>query len=254
MQLNYRRQGSGMPVILVHGLFGSLDNLNGLSRALTPHFDVISVDLRNHGLSPRSGEMTYSAMAEDLLELSAQLQLDTPAMVGHSMGGKAVMMAAGLAPEQVRGLVVADMAPVAYRQARHQEVFVGLQAVMNAGCQTRKEADAVLAQHVSMAGVRQFLLKSFSNDEHTWRFNVTALHQAYADIMSWPGLPAPFEAPVLFIKGSESDYLLPEHQPGVLAQFPQAQARVIQGTGHWLHAEKPDLFNRLVQDFLLALS
>ncbi|MDP5291157.1 alpha/beta fold hydrolase [Oceanimonas sp. CHS3-5] len=254
MQLNYRRQGQGMPVMLVHGLFGNLDNLNGLNRALTEHFDVITVDLRNHGQSPRSEEMTYAAMADDILELSEQLQLDRPALVGHSMGGKAVMMAAGLAPDRVRGLVVADMAPVAYREARHQEVFAGLQAVIDAGCQSRKEADAVLAEHVAIAGVRQFLLKSFVAGEAGWRFNVAALRKAYNNIMGWPGLPAPFEGPVLFIKGSESDYLLPEHQPEVQAQFPNARARVIQNAGHWLHAEKPQAFNRVVQDFLLSVS
>ncbi|AEY01995.1 esterase YbfF [Oceanimonas sp. GK1] len=254
MQLNYRRQGQGMPVMLVHGLFGNLDNLNGLNRALSDHFDVITVDLRNHGLSPRSEEMTYAAMADDLLALSEQLQLDRPALVGHSMGGKAVMMAAGLAPERVRALVVADMAPVAYREARHREVFAGLQAVIDAGCQSRRDADAVLARHVAIAGVRQFLLKSFVAEEADWRFNVAALHDAYQHIMGWPGLPAPFEGPVLFIKGSESDYLLPEHQPEVQAQFPHARARVIQDAGHWLHAEKPQAFNRLVQDFLLSVS
>ncbi|MCC4265571.1 alpha/beta fold hydrolase [Oceanimonas baumannii] len=254
MGLNYRQQGRGMPVILVHGLFGSLDNLNGLNRALSEHFEVIAVDLRNHGQSFHSEEMTYTAMAEDLLELAAQLQLDQPAMVGHSMGGKAVMMAAGLAPERVRGLVVADMAPVAYQQMRHQDVFAGLQAVIDAGCQTRKEADAVLEKHIHTAGVRQFLLKSYSGGNTVWRFNVPALSNAYGNIMGWPGLPAPYDAPVLFIKGSESDYLLPEHQAAVQAQFPRAKARVIQDTGHWLHAEKPQVFNRLVQDFLLALS
>ncbi|WP_107851711.1 alpha/beta fold hydrolase [Oceanimonas marisflavi] len=254
MQLNYRRQGQGMPVMLVHGLFGSLDNLNGLNRALSEYFDVITVDLRNHGQSPRSDIMSYAAMAEDLLELSERLQLDQPAMVGHSMGGKAVMMAAGLAPDSVRGLVVADMAPVAYQEARHQEVFAGLQAVIDAGSQNRREAEAVLAEHVAIAGVRQFLLKSFVAGEANWRFNVAALKNAYHNIMGWPGLPAPFEGPVLFIKGSESDYLLPEHQPEVQAQFPHARARVIQNAGHWLHAEKPQAFNRLVQDFLLSVS
>ncbi|WMC11971.1 alpha/beta fold hydrolase [Oceanimonas pelagia] len=254
MQLNYRRQGQGVPVMLVHGLFGSLDNLNGLNRALAEHFDVITVDLRNHGQSPRSQQMTYAAMAEDILELSERLQLDRPVLVGHSMGGKAVMMAAGLAPERVRALVVADMAPVAYREARHQNVFAGLQAVIDAGCHHRQDADAVLAEHVAIAGVRQFLLKSFVPGEANWRFNVPALRAAYDHIMGWPGLPAPFEGPVLFIKGSESDYLLPAHQPEVLTQFPHARARVIQGAGHWLHAEKPQAFNRLVEDFLRSVS
>jgi esterase len=257
MQLNYRRQGRGSPVILIHGLFGSLDNLNGLNKALSEHFEVIAVDVRNHGLSPRSPQMDYPAMAGDILALADSLALERPVLVGHSMGGKIAMMAAGLAPGRLGGLVVADIAPVAYQQARHREVFRGLQAVIDAGCTTRRQAEAVLAEEVSMAGVRQFLLKSFIADgagEGPWRFNVPALYPAYPDIMGWPGLDTPYEGPTLFIKGGDSDYLLAEHQPRVVAQFPRARARVIAGTGHWLHAEKPLLFNRLVLDFLAEVS
>ncbi|MBL1377934.1 alpha/beta fold hydrolase [Zobellella iuensis] len=252
MQLNFRRQGQGRPVMLIHGLFGSLDNLNGLGKALAGQFDVIAVDVRNHGQSPRDEQMGYAAMAEDILALAEQLELERPALVGHSMGGKIAMMAAALAPADVHALVVADIAPVAYTQARHDAVFRGLQAVAEAGCQSRKEADAVLAQHVDLAGVRQFLLKSFLADgDAPWRFNVPVLFAHYQAIMGWPGIPQPYEGPTLFLKGSESDYLLPEHQPLVRQQFPRAKARVIQDTGHWLHAEKPQMFNRLVQDFLI---
>ncbi|WP_445399198.1 alpha/beta fold hydrolase [Zobellella sp. An-6] len=251
MQLNFRRQGQGRPVMLIHGLFGNLDNLNGLSRELAEGFEVIAVDVRNHGLSPRSERMDYEEMAGDILALAERLELEQPALVGHSMGGKIAMMAAGLAPDRVRTLVVADIAPVAYSQARHEAVFQGLLAVIEAGCRNRKEADEVLGRYVEPAGVRQFLLKSFVPDgAQPWRFNVPVLFAHYQAIMGWPGLPRPYQGPTLFIKGSESDYLLPEHQPQVLRQFPRAKARVIQGAGHWLHAEKPQMFNRLVLDFL----
>lgn len=255
MQLNFRRQGKGQPVIVIHGLFGSLDNLNGLSKALAEQYDVIAVDVRNHGLSPRSEHLSYQDMANDILALSAQLSLVRPILIGHSMGGKIAMMAAGIAPDVVGGLVVADMAPVAYTQARHNEVFAGLQAVIAAGCDDRKTADAVLSEHVQIMGVRQFLLKSFvPGHSSPWRFNVTALLEHYPTIMNWPGLEQPYTGPVLFIKGGESDYLLPEYQAEVIRQFPHAKARVIPGTGHWLHAEKPQLFNRLVLDFLAQAS
>ncbi|OXS16368.1 alpha/beta hydrolase [Zobellella denitrificans] len=251
MQLNFRRQGQGRPVVLIHGLFGNLDNLNGLSRSLSEHFEIIAVDVRNHGLSPRSERMDYEEMAGDILALADRLELERPALVGHSMGGKIAMMTAGLAPERIRSLAVADIAPVAYHQARHDAVFRGLLAVTEAGCRSRKEADEVLGRYVESAGVRQFLLKSFVPEgEQPWRFNVPVLFAHYQAIMGWPGLPLPYQGPTLFIKGAESDYLLPEHQPRVLQQFPQARARVIQGAGHWLHAEKPQAFNRLVLDFL----
>ena len=263
MQLNFRRQGQGQTVILIHGLFGNLDNLNGLSKDLVEHYDVISIDVRNHGLSPRSEQMDYPLMAQDVLALITQLELKKPWLVGHSMGGKIAMMTAGLAPELIAGLVIADMAPVAYEKARHTEVFAGLMAVAASDCKTRKEADALLSEHITMPDVRQFLLKSFipnaseqtvignsTAQTHCWRFNVPALLENYAFISGWPGVKPAYLGPVLFIKGAESDYLLPEYQAQVIAQFPQASAKVIPGAGHWLHAQKPQLFNRLVMDFL----
>lgn len=110
----------------------------------------------------------------------------------------------------------------------------------------------MLAEHIEIAGVRQFLLKSFAKGESGWgwRFNVPALERNYANIMGWPDDERRFEGATLFIKGGDSDYMLPEYTGAAMAQFPAAKARVIAGTGHWLHAEKPALFNKLVVDFL----
>lgn len=253
--LNYRRQGSGSPVLLIHGLFGNLDNLNGVNRALSDSHDVIAVDVRNHGLSPRADTMSYEEMASDVLALLDQLGLGQVAIVGHSMGGKIAMMTAKLAPERVSRLVAADIAPVAYQQARHHDVFLGLQAVLQQGAKDRRDAEQLLAQHIDQAGVRQFLLKSFvSGAQEAWRFNLQALMTNYRSIIGWPDDQLSYKGPILFIKGGESDYLLPEYQAEVMAQFPAAKVRVIPGTGHWLHAEKPQLFNRLVQDFLIQAS
>ncbi|WP_209298960.1 alpha/beta fold hydrolase [Aeromonas jandaei] len=250
--MNFKEQGQGPAVILIHGLFGSLDNLGLLARALGEHCRVISVDLRNHGVSFRSDDMSYPAQAADILALMDHLGLDQAAIVGHSMGGKVGMQLAKLAPARVSRLVVADMAPVAYPHSRHQNVFAGLNATLATLPQSRSDAERILAEHIEIAGVRQFLLKSFAkgDDGWQWRFNVPALEENYANIMGWPEDERHFEGPVLFIKGGDSDYMQPQYSEAALAQFPAAKVRVIAGTGHWLHAEKPMLFNKLVVDFL----
>ncbi|MFL9628267.1 alpha/beta fold hydrolase [Aeromonas jandaei] len=250
--MNFKEQGQGPAVILIHGLFGSLDNLGLLARALGEHYRVISVDLRNHGVSFRSDDMSYPAQAADILALMDHLGLDQAAIVGHSMGGKVGMQLAKLAPARVSRLVVADMAPVAYPHSRHQNVFAGLNATLATLPQSRSDAERILAEHIEIAGVRQFLLKSFAKGEDgwQWRFNVPALEENYANIMGWPEDERRFEGPVLFIKGGDSDYMQPQYSEAALAQFPAAKVRVIAGTGHWLHAEKPMLFNKLVVDFL----
>ncbi|MDM5122312.1 alpha/beta fold hydrolase [Aeromonas rivipollensis] len=250
--MNFKDQGQGPVVVLIHGLFGSLDNLGLLARPLSEHCRVISVDLRNHGASFHSDEMSYPQQGADVIALLDHLALDKVALVGHSMGGKVAMQVAKLAPARVDRLVVADIAPVAYPHARHQNVFAGLNATLANPPQSRAEAEALLAQYVEIPGVRQFLLKSFAKTEAGWgwRFNVPALERNYANIMGWPDDQTRFEGPTLFIKGGDSDYVQPQYTETVMAQFPAAKARVIAGTGHWLHAEKPVLFNKLVVDFL----
>ncbi|MBL0608819.1 alpha/beta fold hydrolase [Aeromonas jandaei] len=250
--MNFKEQGQGPAVILIHGLFGSLDNLGLLARALGEHYRVISVDLRNHGASFRSDDMSYPAQAADILALMDHLGLAQAAIVGHSMGGKVGMQLAKVAPARVSKLVVADMAPVAYPHSRHQNVFAGLNATLATLPQSRSDAERILAEHIEIAGVRQFLLKSFAkgDDGWQWRFNVPALEENYANIMGWPEDERRFEGPVLFIKGGDSDYMQPQYSEAAQAQFPAAKVRVIAGSGHWLHAEKPMLFNKLVVDFL----
>lgn len=250
--LNFKEQGQGPVVVLIHGLFGSLDNLGLLARPLSEQYRVISLDLRNHGASFHTDEMSYPQQAGDVLALLDHLALDQVAIVGHSMGGKVAMQLAKQSPERVRKLVVADIAPVAYPHARHKEVFAGLNATLTNPPQSRGEAEALLARYIEIPGVRQFLLKSFTKGDNgwSWRFNVPALERNYANIMGWPDDETRFEGPTLFIKGGDSDYVQPQYTETVMAQFPAAKARVIAGTGHWLHAEKPVLFNKLVVDFL----
>ncbi len=93
MKLNSRAQSAQnphnkSPIVLVHGLFGSLDNLGILARDLVADYDILQVDMRNHGLSPRSPEMTYRAMAQDLLDTLDDHQIEKATFIGHSMGAK----------------------------------------------------------------------------------------------------------------------------------------------------------------------
>ena len=253
MILHNQLTGQGPLVVLIHGLFGSLENLGGVARALSEHFQVLNVDVRNHGRSAHSDEMNYALMAADLSETLDNSGLRPFAVLGHSMGGKVAMEFALRHPQQLDRLIVADIAPVSYN-ARHSAVFAGLNAVDLAHIANRSEADKQMAQHVEEPGVRQFLLKSLekTDDGFRWRFNLTALQQQYPQLISAPQAGGQFNGKVLFIKGAESDYILPEHRPTILGLFPAAQAKIIQGTGHWLHAEKPSAFNKLVSDFLLT--
>ncbi|ECS5319920.1 alpha/beta fold hydrolase, partial [Salmonella enterica subsp. enterica serovar Hadar] len=163
MKLNIRAQSAqnphnNSPIVLVHGLFGSLDNLGILARDLVADHDIIQVDMRNHGLSPRSPEMNYPAMAQDLLDTLDARQIEKAIFIGHSMGGKAVMALTALAPERVERLVAIDIAPVDYHVRRHDEIFAAINAVTDAQASSRQQAASVMRQHLQEEGVIQFLL------------------------------------------------------------------------------------------------
>ena len=190
-------------------------------------------------------------MAQDVANLLGDLNIEPALVIGHSMGGKVAIKLADIAPEFVKRLVVLDMAPVSYQINRHDNVFSGLQAVIKEQPTNRQQTMDILAQHIEIDGVRQFLSKSLykSGDKMAWRFNVVSLLNNYDDIIGWQEI-APTEIPTLFVKGGDSDYLMPEHQPAVKRQFINAKAHIIANTGHWLHAEKPAEVMRVIRKFI----
>jgi len=177
--------------------------------------------------------------------------LDEASLVGHSLGGKVAMEVALAAPVRVSALVVVDIAPVAY-PARHDKVFDALRAVSEANCASRQAAADLLDDYLEEEGVAQFLLMSLSRrgDRMDWRFDRAGLERAYPDLIAAPAADRAYKGQTLFIKGSESDYIVDAQQARITALFPGASLKIVQGTGHWLHAEKPALFNALVQRFL----
>jgi esterase len=226
-----------------------------VARGLATHFSVYSLDLPNHGQSPRREQMSYPDMAADVAAFIRGMKLPACHILGHSMGGKVAMQLALETPELVNRLVVADIAPVQY-PPHHDDVLAGLDAVAAAQPADRRSADAVLAEHVPALGVRAFLLKSWqkqADGSWGWLINRDAIKANYPKLGEPNHPPAPgvsHSGPTLFLIGSESDYVRPEHKEPTLALFPQVEIKIIQGTGHWLHAEKPSAFNKLVLRFL----
>lgn len=250
VQLNYEIQGSGPSVVLLHGLFGDLDNLKSLGRELQHQYQVVYVDLRNHGDSPHTEVMNFELMAADIAHLLASLKLGPVHLVGHSLGGKVAMEFALRYPQQTLSVVAADIAPVGY-DPKHHHILDALNALDLGAITTRKDADQVLAQRIDTLGVRQFLLKNLRLEQGraSWRMNLPALTHNYPTL-SDAVATGHYPGPILFIKGGNSDYLLAEHEAAIRQRFSQVELKVIEGTGHWLHAEKPQIFNRLVQAFL----
>lgn len=251
MLLNYQYSESNStqtPIVFIHGLFGSLSNLGMLARHFAETRAVIQIDVRNHGRSGHSDEVNYEMMANDLLETLSDLEIKKFIVVGHSMGGKIAMKVADLARDQIESLVVLDMAPYPYVKQQHIEIFKALFAVEKENVTSRLDATNIMKNFISEDMVIQFLLKSFNQGQ--WLFNVKALYEHYTDIMQWESIQ-PFEKPSLFLRGEHSNYISqPEHLNAIAEQFTQHKIEMIEGTGHWLHAEKPNVVIEKIKSFL----
>lgn len=252
--LHYKVAGAGKPLVLLHGLFGSLENLGAIARLLSAQFTVYSVDLPNHGRSAHRTGAGLTQMAHAIWQWLEEVGVANPAIVGHSLGGKVAMEIALTHPDRVAGLVVIDIAPVAY-PPRHQDVFAGLNAVDPAALSSRMEAETQLSAYVQEAAVRSFLLKNLVKGDNgfSWRMNLEDIQREYPRLIDENRADAAFGAPVLFLKGGTSDYIRPDHHQAISHRFPAAQFKVIANAGHWLHAEKPELTATVIRKFLCGL-
>lgn len=239
-------------LVIAHGLYGSGRNWGVIARRLADRREVVAVDMRNHGESPRFPTQGYPEMADDLAEVIASLGAPVD-LLGHSMGGKAAMQLALTRPDLIRRLVVADIAPVAYAhdQTRNARAMAEMDLARIA---TRAEADAALSARIEDPALRSFFLQSLDLRQHPprWKLNLAVLEAEMAKIVGWPGTQGRFENPALFLTGAESRYVRPEHRDTIRALFPKARFAKIPGAGHWLHAEKPREFEETVRVFLEA--
>jgi pimeloyl-ACP methyl ester carboxylesterase len=244
---SYGTDKSQPPLIIAHGLFGSARNWNVIAKRLSDSRRVLTVDMRNHGESPRLDTQSYADMAQDL----AGVTDGAFDLLGHSMGGKAAMVMAVENPRGLRRLVVGDIAPVAYS---HTQVHLieAMRGVDLNSLEKRSDADALLQQSIPENGVRAFLLQSLDVKAKRWKLNLDVLEVEMAKIIGFPDLTGSFDGPTLFLSGSTSDYVLPEHRDDIRQLFPKARFAKIPDAGHWLHAEKPREFEAAVRVFLDA--
>jgi len=251
MQLNFREQGEGEPLIILHGLFGSLDNWESIARRLSARFRVFCVDQRNHGASPHGSEMNFSLMAEDLREWMGEQRLQSAHVMGHSMGGKTAMQFALSFPDQTKSLIAVDIAPRAYPPWQ-QYIFDALLPLDVTRFQNRRQIEDVLAGPIPDLTVRRFLLKSLTHDsdgKFRWKMNLPGIFRNYPSLNAAIEGNQPFPGPVLFVRGGKSDYICDSDVRMIRSLFPRAEIHTIPAAGHWVQAEAPDAFLEGVENF-----
>ena len=253
MLLHSQIIGSGNPLIILHGFLGMSDNWKTLGNRFAEHgFEVHLVDQRNHGRSFHDGTFSYGVMAQDLKYYCDAHELDSIALIGHSMGGKTAMEFATTFPKLVSKLVVADIAPKEY-PLHHQDILKALSELDFEVIRSRGHADKVLGNYIKELGTRQFLLKNLywiQKGQLALRINLPVLAAQVEAVGTSLRQDALYEGTTLFIRGGNSGYVESIDELLIKRHFPNAKIATIQGAGHWLHAENPSEFYQIVKDFL----
>jgi esterase len=267
MKLFYRKFGEGPPLIILHGLYGSSDNWVTIAKKLSDSFTVYLPDQRNHGQSPHSEIHDYDSMRDDLYELVTELRLRKFILCGHSMGGKTAMAFAVKWPEMINALVVVDVSPFTNENnsqtvfKQHNAILKTILAIDLPAVRSRGDVEKLLTEKISSEKERGLILKNLqrnSGNLFTWKLNASSLFNNLDKIMSPLELRESFSQqitgfPVVFLKGSYSNYLTASDVAEIRKVFPASEFVVIQGAGHWIQADKPDevidTFRKLLDDY-----
>ncbi len=253
LNLVYREYGSGSPLLILHGLFGSNSNWGSIAKQLSDTHQVFTLDLRNHGNSSHTATMNYEEMAKDILDLIDQQRLEKVTLLGHSMGGKTAMMVALNQPSRIERLIVIDIAPVTY-QHDYSQLLNAMKNIDFDQIQQRDDADWQLQNQIPDIGLRHFLLKNLTRKSQgfQWQINLSGIEQAMPALMGFPEISTgtTYSGKTLFIGGANSDYIVRQYYPQIFRLFPRNNIVMLKNAGHWVHAEQPEALLETVRNFI----
>lgn len=255
MKLFYRTYGEGKPLIILHGLFGLSDNWVSFAKKIAErNYKVYVVDQRNHGQSPHSDVFNYLAMTDDLYEFIEDNDIEHPILLGHSMGGKVSIRFALENPELISKAIIVDISLREYpKRTTHEKIIDAMRRVDFGMVSSRKEVDMLLTERLPDFSLRQFIMKNLyweNKKQLAWKINFEAICDNLDELFDGVDTIDKFEKPALFIKGGLSDYILEEDLPMIEYNFPNSKVVTIEHASHWVHAEAPKQFYKIVTEFL----
>ncbi len=237
-------------MVILHGMLGSSRNWQTAGRDLAARFHVLALDLRNHGSSPHGPEMTYEAMADDVLAWFDAQGLGRVSLLGHSMGGKVAMLLACRHPERVERLIVVDIAPKDYHSAEHRAEFAAMNGLDLATLPSRTAAEQAFEARVGDWSMRKFLATNLERSPEgywRWQINLPVLTAALPTLEA-NALTATdqFSGETWFILGGKSRYVKAADRAAILHHFPRARIETISASGHNPHMETREAFVALI--------
>jgi pimeloyl-ACP methyl ester carboxylesterase len=261
VRVRYLRSGSGPPLVLLHGLLGYSFSWRFATPALAQQATVYAVDMPGAGFSERPAglDCCLRASAERLLRFLDVVGLASCDLLGTSQGGAVAMMAAAIAPQRVRRLILVNPVNPWSSPGRWRAVFLSSRPITPLFLR--------LAPHLRMT--HGFVLRRLFGDPRRIRpgtlegysapFSTpSAFANGLAVLRSWSQdlrqlkarLPRISHIPTLIVWGSEDRAVLPESAHELVRHFQNCRLVMLDGVGHLPYEEVPEEFNRVVAEFL----
>lgn len=246
------------PLLLIHGGGDHCRSWDRLARELQPYFHVVAPDLRGHGDSDwtKGGSYALSEYVYDILRLYETLGIERAKIVGHSMGGMVSLIFSGTYPDKVEKLVVLDgvtVLPDAPRAPTHERILKSVAQLgeregktprgyptIEEAAQRMKKRNTRLSDELALH-LAKHALKRDESGAYVWKFDkyqrVAAPHRLWPEdhVALWSRISCP--TLLLF---ADRSFLDNEKRHGLAQHFPDARAKTIADSGHWVQHDQPE--------------
>ena len=258
-KIYYRLEGTGPPLVFIHGILGFWRNFYSCSQAFRENYTCLLYDQRGHGRSVYKELYTVEQLAQDLKDLLDFLQWKPVVLVGHSLGGYVSFYFAHHYPEYVKKMIIVDSSPwpVSSQREKIEEILLGLPRFFPNRVQAIEFFKQSVENHIFSSAIAHFLMASLeTNSTGTIKFLfdipglLTLLSHMKKSSIDYPSFVKSLKTPSLILRGEHSAHFLRSDFEKTLKLNPLIIGKEIKNSGHWIHSEQPQSFIKAVQDFL----
>lgn len=243
--LHVERRGSGTPVLFVHSFGGDSSHWSAAMTHLEQEHRVVAFDLRAHGRSPGTpGKYSIAALANDIDTVASREQLTAFILVGHSLGALAAAEYAGSNSARVKALVLVDppAAPGAIPPDQLQQVRDELDRDPYPVVERFWEQQMFAGSRAETISKLLAALRALPREAAAALTDASLDYDAIPALLRYPG-------PKFAIVTPANDAASSLHN-----MVPGFRHAVIDGTGHWIHLDKPVEFNEALDEFLPGIA
>lgn len=250
-------------LVFLHGVMGFALNFRRIIKAFEADYQILAYDQRGHGRSfhPKTGYAPED-YAEDLRKILDELKWPSITLVGHSMGGRAAYFFAAHHPERVTRLVIEDIGPKTYETGTGVTLVERMLSAVPVPFSSKRDARAwfdttfqeLFSTERKVKELAEYLyanIKESENGQAVWRFSIDGIRESVAQGRTherWDDISA-LTMPTLVVRGELSGDLPKPVFERMLALNPHLKGVEIQGSGHWIHSDKPEVFIDVLRRF-----